>query len=70
MTNNETSERLCPACGSRNDFGAKRCANCGADLENVATPEPSVDDDLRLRYVDPENRIEMNRFVPRPDHSH
>lgn len=44
--------------------------NCGADLENVATPEPSVDDDLRLRYVDPENRIEMNRFVPRPDHSH
>lgn len=30
MTNNETSERLCPACGSRNDFGAKRCASCGA----------------------------------------
>ena len=30
MTNNEMSERLCPACGSRNDFGAKRCASRGA----------------------------------------
>lgn len=63
MPNKSKSERLCPACGSRTDTGATRCTICGADLEPTALRgTPSVDDDLSLRYVDPGNRIELDRF--------
>jgi hypothetical protein len=60
------SGRACPACGSKNDIGANRCAACGADLGAIATEDQSdthfADDDPALRYVDPNNRIELDRF--------
>ncbi|MGZ4820758.1 MAG: DUF308 domain-containing protein [Terriglobales bacterium] len=56
--------RVCRACGSKNDVAAKRCAACGAELD--AAPKPPctrfVDEDPALRYVDPNNRIELGRY--------
>lgn len=56
--------RVCPACGRKNDMDAKRCAACGADLDRVVDPPVTefVDDDPALRTVDPENRVELDRF--------
>ena len=34
---------LCPNCRHDNFEGEDRCANCGADLVEAATPEPSTD---------------------------
>ncbi len=57
-------ERSCPACGSTNDRNAKRCAVCGADLQVETEPAGThfVDDDPALKYVDPNNRVELDRF--------
>jgi hypothetical protein len=43
---------------------AKVCAACGAVLDGASQPHgtASVDDDLVLRHVDPQNRIEIARF--------
>jgi hypothetical protein len=58
------SRKVCRACGSPNELAAERCAVCGADLD--AGPESSadgfVDEDPRLLHVDPENRIEVERY--------
>ena len=54
---------MCRRCGSINDSDAKLCATCDTVLEPV--PEPAtrfVDEDPALRYVDPDNRIELDRF--------
>lgn len=57
-------ERVCRACGRKNKEDAKVCAACGAALENVAEPHATafVDGDPALRTVDPNNRIELDRF--------
>lgn len=60
MPEKENGERVCPVCGVRNSDGATRCVNCGADLTEAGTR--FVDDDPALRYVDPENRIELERY--------
>jgi hypothetical protein len=56
--------RVCRACGSTNDVDSKFCHVCGTDLGDQAEPPATryVDDDPALRYVDPENRIELERF--------
>ena len=57
------SGRVCRRCGSINDSDANRCATCDTFLE--AVPEPGtrfVDEDPALRNVDPDNRIELDRF--------
>jgi hypothetical protein len=57
------SERICQRCGSTNRSDAKRCASCGAAIEAVAGPDGGfVDDDPSLRFVDPDNRSELDRF--------
>jgi hypothetical protein len=62
----ETTEfgRVCRVCGNKNSGEAKRCASCGADLDPVEEPAVKgfVDDDPALRYVDANNRIEVERF--------
>ncbi len=57
-------ERSCPACGRTNEGNAKRCAVCGADLqvEAEAAGTDFVDDYAALKYVDPNNRVELDRF--------
>lgn len=57
-------EKVCPACGAKNQADAERCASCGAGLD-VVTESPDeafIDDDPTLRAVDPENRTELTRF--------
>src|SRR5579862_3873574 len=68
MTMSETAEagRICCACGSPNAANAQRCVKCGADMG--ASEARFVDDDPALRYVDPENRVELERFS-RFDHA-
>ena len=51
------SQRVCHACGNANDRNAKRCASCGAALDDSAV------EDAALRYVDPDNRVELGRYV-------
>jgi hypothetical protein len=62
----ETTEfgRVCRVCGNKNSGEAKRCASCSADLDPVEEPaiKGFVDDDPALRYVDANNRIEVERF--------
>lgn len=55
---------MCPVCGVRNSDGATRCVNCGADLIQATESSSTrfVDDDPALRYVNPENRIELERY--------
>jgi hypothetical protein len=63
MAQDEPSRRICRQCKNTTDADSKECPSCGADLD--ALPEssgPFVDDDPALRYVDPNNRIEINRF--------
>jgi hypothetical protein len=57
------SGRACRACGSNNDEDAKRCAACGADLAAEESSARFVDDNPTLRHVDPNNRIELDRFL-------
>jgi hypothetical protein len=58
------SRKACRACGSSNDPDAERCAACGADLDSAEEPSSGriAEDDPVLRYVDPDNRIELDRF--------
>src|SRR4030081_2086427 len=57
------SERICGCCRSTNNADAQHCASCGATLDTVpGTGGRLVDDDPALRYVDPNNRIEVDRF--------
>ena len=59
------SGKVCRACGTMNDVEARSCTNCGARLEDAQeSPESAhfVDDDPALRYVDPNNRVEVERF--------
>ena len=57
------SERVCQHCGTANSPDAERCASCGAAIETlVESGGRFVDDDPALRYVDPENRIAVDRF--------
>ncbi|MGH9640893.1 MAG: hypothetical protein ACRD3Q_00560 [Terriglobales bacterium] len=48
---------------------AQRCEQCGAELITPAAPQQTgfIDDDPRLRYVDPENRVELDRFERRDE---
>jgi hypothetical protein len=67
MIESEERGKVCPACDSVNDMEAIRCAACGADLDAVAE-QPDVEfidigDDPELLHVDPENRVELERFV-------
>ena len=59
------SGRACRVCGSNNDEDARRCAACGADFAAKAEESSTrfVDDNPTLRHVDPNNRIELGRFV-------
>lgn len=64
MAESTGSERICRACGKKNDSTATCCAKCGARLD---VPERSaqtafIDDDPALRYIDPNNRAELERF--------
>jgi hypothetical protein len=58
------SRKTCRACGSSNDPDAERCAACGADLDSAEEPSSGrlAEDEPALRYVDPDNRIELDRF--------
>ena len=64
MPEKVTGRKACPACGVRNTTVATRCVNCGADLKEAVDSSSTrfVDDDPALRYVDPENRIELERY--------
>ena len=57
------SERICSCCGTINRAGAKYCEICASPLD-AATESGAqfVEDDLALRHVDPNNRVEMDRF--------
>jgi hypothetical protein len=56
------SGRVCRRCGSTNSADAKRRSSCGTDLDIVPESGGSIDDDPALRYVDPNNRTELDRF--------
>src|ERR1700680_3274244 len=57
------SGQVCQRCGSSISSDARRCASCGAAIETVEEAGGGfVDDDPGLRYVDPDNRIEVDRF--------
>jgi len=57
------SERVCSRCGTINRADAKYCEICAAPLD-AATESGAqfVEDDLSLRHVDPNNRVELDRF--------
>ena len=56
-------KRVCQNCGTTNNSDAKRCASCGAAIEGAAEAAGRfVDDDPSLRYVEIENRTELDRF--------
>ena len=63
----ETRElpRMCHACGSANDGDAKWCASCGAalDASGESSGMDSADENSDLRYVDPNNRVELGRYM-------
>jgi hypothetical protein len=57
------SEKVCRSCGTTNSSDAERCANCEAEIDtDPQSAGRSVDDDPALLYVDPTNRIELERF--------
>jgi hypothetical protein len=57
------SERVCSRCGTTNRADAKYCEICAAPLD-AATESGAqfVEDDLALRHVDPNDRVELDRF--------
>lgn len=60
--------RVCRACGRREEVDAERCAACGADLNTVTAPRTRfIDEDPTLRHVDPNNRVELDRFNRREE---
>src|ERR1700688_187164 len=57
------SERVCSRCGTTNRADAKYCEICAAPP--VAATESGaqfVEDDLALRHVDPNDRVELDQF--------
>ena len=57
------SEKVCGFCRSTNNADAEHCTSCGAVLDTVPERGGSlIDDDPALRYVDPNKRIEVDRF--------
>lgn len=40
MTENPTSTKICPTCGTRLNAGAARCTVCGATLAPAAAAKP------------------------------
>lgn len=63
MSQKTDSGRVCRSCGNINDSDARRCATCGSVLDPVPETRPRfLDDDPALRYVDPNNRVELDRF--------
>ena len=60
--------RVCRACGRREEVDAERCEACGADLNTVTAPRTRfIDEDPTLRRVDPNNRVELDRFNHREE---
>lgn len=58
-----TLSKICRSCGVPNGQDAKDCASCGASLDaELESSSRFLDDDPALRYVDPNNRIELDRF--------
>jgi hypothetical protein len=54
----------CPACGSANPPTATTCGACGAEM-NAARDDGGngyADSDPALEHVDPENRVELERY--------
>jgi hypothetical protein len=58
------SEKVCRACGNKNDAAATCCAKCGArlDVAGRSTETAFIDDDPALRHIDVNNRVELERF--------
>jgi len=56
-------ERVCSRCGTINRADAKYCETCAAPLDAARESGAQfVEDDLALRHVDPNNRLELDRF--------
>jgi len=56
-------ERVCSRCGTINRADAKYCETCAAPLDAAKESDAQfVEDDLALRHVDPNNRLELDRF--------
>ncbi len=53
--------RLCPLCGTANEFTATICSSCGAEL-NLREEDGFSDNDPALEHVDQENRVELERY--------
>jgi hypothetical protein len=63
VTDGVESGSVCIACGNTNATGTRRCAKCGRDLEGREAPYGATSvDDPALFHVDPENRVEIDRF--------
>ncbi len=65
MTTEQTMEpgRVCRSCGTQNRTDANLCSRCGANLDTRPEAEGGlVDEDPGLRHVDPNNRVELDRF--------
>jgi hypothetical protein len=63
MAEAEQPRRICRRCKNITGADSTQCPTCGGGLD--AVPDfagPFVDDDPALRYVDPNNRIEVDRF--------
>ena len=56
-------ERVCSRCGTINRADAKYCETCAAPLDAARESGAQfAEDDLALRHVDPNNRLELDRF--------
>jgi hypothetical protein len=62
MANMTEDEQVCPACGSENEAGAATCASCGAEMSADPGFDGFSDNDPELEYVDPETRVELERY--------
>ena len=54
--------QACPACGSKNQPDAATCASCGAEMTLEPESAGFSDNDPELEYVDPETRVELERY--------
>jgi len=62
MAPSKQSRKICHNCKSVSDADAKQCTNCGASLDtDPGSGRAFIDDDPALRYVDPNNRVELDR---------
>ena len=55
-------DEVCPACGGENQPGATTCASCGAEITIGPEDNGFSDNDPALEYVDPETRVELERY--------